>query len=70
MNTARDIRNQIEYAAEEGKAEGLAQGKAEGLAQGKAEEKVAIAKSLKAEGVDAHIISRTTGLTVEEIKSL
>lgn len=62
MNTARDIRNQIEYAAEEGKAEGLA--------QGKTEEKVAIAKSLKAEGVDAHIISRTTGLTVEEIKAL
>ena len=62
MNTARDIRNQIEYAAEEGKAEGLA--------QGKAEEKVAIAKSLKAEGVDIYIISRTTGLAVEEIKAL
>lgn len=62
MNTARDIRNQIEYAAEEGKAEGLAQGKAEA--------KVAIARSLKAEGVDIYIISRTTGLTVEEIKAL
>ena len=54
MNTARDIRNQIEYAAEEGKAEA----------------KVAIARSLKAEGVDIYIISRTTGLTVEEIKAL
>ena len=70
MNTARDIRNQIEYAAEEGKAEGLTQGKAEGLAQGKAEEKVAIAKSLKAEGVDISIISRTTGLPIEEINIL
>ena len=70
MNTVRDLRNQIEYAAEEGKAEGLTQGKAEGLAQGKAEEKVAIAKSLKAEGVDISIISRTTGLPIEEINIL
>ena len=54
MNTARDIRNQIEYAAEEGKAE----------------ERVAIARSLKAEGVDISIISRTTGLPIEEINIL
>ena len=58
MNTARDIRNQIEYATEEG------------LVQGMAQEKVSIAKSLKAEGIDILIISKTTGLTVEEIEKL
>ena len=58
MNTARDIRNQIEYAKEEG------------LEQGMAQEKASIAKSLKAEGIDILIISKTTGLTVEEIEKL
>ncbi len=41
-----------------------------GRAEGKAEEKAAIARSLKAEGVDIKIISKTTGLSFEEIESL
>ncbi len=41
-----------------------------GRAEGKAEEKAAIARSLKAEGVDIKIISKTTGLSFEEIERL
>ena len=50
----------------EGKAEGLAQGVQQGIQQGKAE----IAKSLLAEGFDAKLISRMTGLTEDEVRKL
>ena len=66
MNTERDIRNQISYARECGKAEG----KAEGLAEGKAEEKLNIARNLKQAGVDSAIIAQSTQLSVEEIEKL
>ncbi len=62
MNTARDIRNQIDYARECG----IEQGKAEG----KAEEKLTIARNLKQMGVDSAVIAESTGLTVEEIEKL
>lgn len=58
MNTARDIRNQIEYAREEGIEEGMEKSKA------------AIAKSMKVDGMDLQIISKYTGLSVEEIEKL
>lgn len=66
MNTERDIRNQISYARECGKAEGIA----EGIAEGKAEEKLAIARNLKQASVDSAIIAECTGLSVEEIEKL
>ena len=62
MNTERDIRNQISYARECGKAEGLS--------EGKAEEKLAIARNLKQAGVDSAIIAQSTQLSVEEIEKL
>ena len=52
---------------EKGLAEGEAKGKAEGLAKGKAEAKLTMAKLLLKQGVDIDIITRTTGLTAEEI---
>ena len=66
MNTERDRRNQISYARECGKAEGLA----EGEAKGKTEEKLNIAKNMKKAAVDSTIIAECTGLSVEEIEKL
>ena len=62
MTTERDIRNQIAYGREEGRAEGLEKGRAEGLekgrteglekgrAEGKAEERRLIMMKLKEKG--------------------
>ena len=62
MTTERDIRNQIAYSREEGLAEGLEKGRAEGLAEGKAE----VAKALEHLGIDADIIRKATGLSIED----
>ena len=50
----------------EGKAEGIAEGKAEGIAEGKAE----VALGLLREGISIEVISKTTGLSEEEIERL
>ena len=86
MNTERDRINQLEFAIEQAKNKGLAEGRAEGMAegiakglaegraegktQGKAEEKVAIARTMKADGVPVQAISKYTGLTAAEIEAL
>ena len=62
MTTDRDIRNQIAFSREEGLAEGLEKGRAEGLAEGKAE----VAKALEHLGIDADIIRKATGLSIED----
>ena len=62
MTTERDIRNQIAYSREEGLAEGLEKGRAEGKAEGKAE----VAKALEHLGIDADIIRKATGLSIED----
>ena len=66
MNTERDRRNQISYAHECGKAEGLA----EGEAKGKTEEKLNIARNMKEKGADVAFIAECTGMSVEEIEKL
>lgn len=45
------------------------EGKEEGYAKGKAEERLAIAKLLLLQGVSMDIITKTTGLSEEEIKA-
>ena len=82
MTTERDLRNQMAYAKkvaiEEGRAEGLAEGRAEGMAQGLAqgmaqgleEGKLLIAKNMLSMEIDVEIISKATGLTIEEVKKL
>ena len=62
MNTARDIRNQIQFAEDKGREKGLE--------EGRAEEKKTIASKLKADGFDIDLISKYTGLTREEIEEL
>ena len=58
----------------QGKAEGIAQGKAEGIAQGKAEgvkeAQKEIARKLINIGMPVEDISKSTGLSVEEVHSL
>lgn len=47
-----------------------AEGRAEGRAAGREEERLANARKMKAEGLDCELISKITGLTVEEIAVL
>ena len=54
----------------EGRREGRLEGKLEGIKEGIKENSYAIAKSLKASGLDNKFISEHTGLTIEEIEKL
>ena len=66
-----DVQDALDYmrksSLKEGFEKGLAEGEAKGKAEGKAEAKLAMAKLLLKQGVDIDIITRTTGLTAEEI---
>ncbi|MGC1245176.1 MAG: Rpn family recombination-promoting nuclease/putative transposase [Spirulinaceae cyanobacterium] len=55
---------------EEGIQEGIEQGKQEGIEEGKQEEKIAIARSCKQQGLDVETIMKITKLSPEEIESL
>ena len=55
---------------EEGRAEGRAEGRLEGRAEGKTEERIAIAKNMKANGLPMSVIISCTGLTEQEIAVL
>ena len=63
----QDVKDTIEYERECAREEGRAEGKIEGLAEGKAEARLDMAKLLLEQGVNLEIISKTTGLTAEEI---
>ena len=54
----------------EARAEGLAEGRAEGLEEGRKERNIEIAKSLLEQNIDIEVISKSTGLTEEEINNL
>ena len=66
MTTKRDIINQIAYAKKEGHAAGVAEGEVKGATA----EKEAIARNLKARGMDIAEISEITSLPYETIASL
>ena len=55
---------------EKGEKIGIEKGEKIGLQKGKREEKEKIARELKANGVDINVISKSTGLSAEEISSL
>jgi predicted transposase/invertase (TIGR01784 family) len=72
LMTAR-LEGQAEGWAEgraKGHAEGRAEGHAEGRAEGRAEERLANARSLRANGVPIEVIAKSLGLTSEEIEAL
>ena len=62
MTTERDLRNQMEYARQEA----IAEGRAEGRAEARAED----ARNFLALGVDPEIISKATGISIEELQNL
>ncbi|MBR4974076.1 MAG: hypothetical protein IKY60_00680 [Bacteroidales bacterium] len=62
MNTERDIRNQIQFAADKGREEGKK--------EGREEERKLMASKLKAMGVGIDVIIESSGLTREEIEKL
>ena len=66
MNTERDTYNQIEYARESGREEGLKEGRAEGVKQTSFD----IAKRMLEKEIDIETISELTGLTEKEISEL
>ena len=78
LKAYRDNNNTLSSAIEKGytkgRKEGIAEGRkkgiAEGLEQGRKEEKLAIARNLKAAGVPTEVIMQSTGLTATEIEKL
>ena len=62
-----DVQDALDYMRKTSLKEGFEKGLAEGLAEGEAKAKLYLAKLLLKQGVDIDIITRTTGLTVEEI---
>jgi predicted transposase YdaD len=60
-----------EEGRDEGRAEGLRAGKEEGIAEGreegKREEKIAIARTLLAQGVAPELVAASTGLSFEDM---
>ena len=63
MTTERDRRNQLRYAVDNAREEGLAAGEAKGRKEGAVE----IAKALLANDVKMEVIVASTGLSEEEI---
>ena len=74
MNTERDTYNQIEYARESGREEGLKEGREEGHKAGKEEGlkegQSKIAMNLIKLGTPCKIIAQATGLSEEEVSRL
>ena len=70
MNTERDIRNQIQFAADKGREEGLKRGLEEGKKEGIEKATLLMASKLKADGMDIELIIKYSGLTREEIEML
>ena len=78
LKAYRDIKNSLDTAKEEGRAEGREEGRAEGRDEGRAEgreegraEGIAmVAKMMFAKGMDIDVIASMTGLSTDEVESL
>ena len=66
----RGLKKGREEGLAEGRAEGLAKGRAEGLAKGRAEERIEIARNMKAKELPVDLIAECSGLSPEEIANL
>ena len=60
----------INIARNWGYDDGKEAGKVEGIKEGKKEEKVSIAKNLLKDGIPIDVVSKNTGLSVEELNKL
>lgn len=63
----RDYFNQIDFAKESGILEGMEQGIKQGMEQGERNKQLAIAASMKADGMPVEMIQKYTGLTADAI---
>ena len=52
------------------KMQGLEEGRAEGRAEGREQERLKMARAMKAHGMDVSVIADITGLTTEQIEKL
>ena len=66
MTTERDRRNQLATSFSDGKDEGLAEGMEKGMEKGRIE----TARNLLRLGVSIDVVSKGTGLSIEELKKL
>ena len=63
-------REGIKEGIKKGKLEGMKKGKLEGLKEGRIAEQISMATAMKKDGADINLISKYTGLTIDEIKKL
>ena len=78
LKAYRDIKNSLDTAKEEGRAEGREEGRAEGREEGRAEgreegraEGIAmVAKMMYAKGMGVDVIASMTGLSTDEVENL
>ncbi|MDD6621843.1 MAG: PD-(D/E)XK nuclease family transposase, partial [Bacteroidales bacterium] len=66
----RDLKNSLDTAKRDGIKEGLEKGRKEGRAEGEKSAAIAIAKNMKAVGLDDDTIMQTTGLSASDLASL
>ncbi len=66
----RDIVNAVNTARKEGHEEGHEKGLKEGLEKGREEEKMEIVRKMKSDGLPDDVISKYTGLPIEEIERI
>ena len=64
INTARS------WGYDDGYDDGKEEGKAEGLEEGAKKEKIEIAKNLLKDGISIEVVSKNTGLSIEELEEL
>ena len=70
LKAYRDIKNSLDTAKEEGRAEGREEGRAEGREEGRAEGIAMVAKMMYAKGIDVDVIASITGMAIDKIKAL
>jgi predicted transposase/invertase (TIGR01784 family) len=65
-----DLANSNEAAEKKGIKIGMEKGEKIGIEKGELQAKLAIARSLKASGLDADFIAKNTGLSIDKINTL
>ena len=70
LKAYRDIKNSLDTAKEEGRAEGREEGRAEGREEGRAEGIAMVVKNMHEKGMDIDVIASITGLNKDEVESL
>ncbi|WP_432632076.1 Rpn family recombination-promoting nuclease/putative transposase [Brachyspira sp.] len=64
------IKEGIEKGIKKGIKKGIREGKLEGIREGRHAEQISMAIAMKKDGADINLISKYTGLTIEEIRNL